>query len=1649
MLAPRPRHRHATRLLALAMALTLVHALPTSAAPADSQTSPAPALGSDPPKAEAIADGDANVSTQTGAFSYTYPITAPSGRLDMAPSLSLSYSSQGAIYGGLAAGWSLSVPEIKVDTGCGASQYPVVSIEEADPPPPELTCFVSTLAGGRELVKVTEPASADVLLSYRAQGDASFARYQRLLPGPGGETGGWRVLETSGTIHYFEGPTESRMPLTRSIDAFGNEVEYRWTFHTDLDGKGGNEYLLGGIDYTSNKGQNVRAHARVTLTWSPVTTCGDTPIGAQSSYHYKERWIDGARRLTRITAEAIDPATPAQTVQHTRQIDLAYDASTEVCSSAALFSPYRQLVSITERAWGANVAAQPLVILPAVTFDYGSANIVRNGAPTTITGMTALAEGSRRPWKSQNWAPQDQMLLDFDGDGLQDLLRAVVVGTPSAPTSQHCGFTWRRNQGGTGFGAESTPIYLPRLPWQGQSATKLTTEVCALNFQRTELDNYDHPGDPCTQWFGTIGNVGVGSPRTTYAPTIGTYLNYKWMDIDSDGLTDLVAAIHFDPAHFDETGTVFNFGTCAPAPTGGDCPIFDDACMTGLIACDETPAVCGISAAQYQACYEAAPRIPCHRAMARDTSPVGRPPRELGDVVIDPEGWVPGCGTFEHEPLQVCGGRYPWMVYRNVGGQLSGLPSATSLTNNGAQGNPDILHQPIPLESEDGDASTFGPGVGGFSSGWHVVQDVDGDGHLDAALIAPGAGVESNPAMAHSTLSVFRGNGKGGFLRWPDGSYRMFPMATWKGLPPSKSAANPSNGSTAPRWYRTFGEIQLMDLNGDGLAEHLHNRFSTTSTVWGAMFGTPAGHVVPNSTTPQLALPLSGYGFTASVTRAPTTDTTPFSFPPVEPIVPFQPQSVNLPDYTLAEGTRYATTRLLDLDHDGRVDRVVLADASGNPDENATPMVFWNVGGTWMAPGSGHAVVSGDPTLLSDTRRAIRNEVVLTPDPAPVNPRPTWQTRSDVIDLDGDGVTELVYFNGTSTVQRRHAVGGTPPRLMWRVRNGRGATTTVTYASMTDATVVTQGNTLQPPLPSPTSDIGVDRRRHMPRAGWVVAQLTEHDAFEASTVSTQYRYHDPVYGPDQGEVADHGFRGFMKTRAIGPRGSVTVDEFDYSATRTGSGVGAGTFVAPLDPTGLKVTTTVYAAENQVVAAGTAGAPGVDARATSITRMQYQKVSLFSNKVWVVLPLWTAALTCATGISDTGVVLAQTQSQCLATPASAVTTHSAVSGKASDNQPGPILAVVTDTTRVIDGGPSAPFDGNDRQTQTFTYLYTNDAASPPAYRLRTIGSESTIGPGGPVFAKSEATWDAAFKYVTEQKAYFDAATTATTQYVVNGIGVVTSRKKPRQVETLGAVDELHLRPELALRRRRDQRARARVHDGYRAGYRRGDPEARHQSVAVRGEQQLPARRTDPRRRAHQGRRPGPPARAVGRVLEQRELRRHQDQDLELRRAGVWHLELHHAGPGDRAPAHPVERDAVQRDPHAARWPRPAHQLDGGGRLARRGDQLRLRHRWQAHQGDAARPVEAGGDGWDGGLRVHVRLARPRHRHASAGQHDAERAQRRRRRVRAQHRVSHRRGRLRRGRGRPHPAGQRRLRPVGRGQRANQRRSWRRRGCDQRR
>ena len=193
------RVRLSVRALALGMAMVTFVQLRAGAAPGDIFSIAAPNLSAEQPKAAALNPGDASVSTQTGALQYTYPIHVPPGRHGMQPSLGLTYSSQAPIYGTVAAGWSIPIPSIDLDTSNGRL---------ADF---KTKTFTSSMAGGRPLVPVSETLPAGFDAAYRAQNDSTFTRYlHRPATGPYP----WIAQTTDGTTYYYAQADHSKGCVT-------------------------------------------------------------------------------------------------------------------------------------------------------------------------------------------------------------------------------------------------------------------------------------------------------------------------------------------------------------------------------------------------------------------------------------------------------------------------------------------------------------------------------------------------------------------------------------------------------------------------------------------------------------------------------------------------------------------------------------------------------------------------------------------------------------------------------------------------------------------------------------------------------------------------------------------------------------------------------------------------------------------------------------------------------------------------------------------------------------------------------------------------------------------------------------------------------------------------------------------------------------------------------------------------------------------------------------------------------------------------------------------------------------------------------------------------------------------------------------------
>src|SRR5688572_2449748 len=982
-------HRHAARLLAAAMALTLVPR--AIGAPGDITQIAAPMLGADPPKAQDIADGDVSVATQTGALNYSYPIRVPPGRADMVPQLSLSYSSQAAIYGGIASGWSLSIPDIRWDTSKGRLRHFDRLMGQWDDEP-----YVSSLSGGRELVRVSpDNLPFGELPRYRAKNDSEYISYikQTQLA----NDARWIAKTPDGITHKFGDPdfitntsgsvTNAdllmvRAPLTSSYDEFGNTVEYRYKFD-------GEELRIENIRYTINSAVNGGNHfAEVVFTYAVSSTCASIPVGSQSSYETGLELVEGKSKLTQIVARAIDPTNGV--IDHTRQVTLTYSATTESCTND--YGPFRQLTSIQESAWH---SPSNRVDLPPVSFEYGAAGLeltetINDDLWLGQTGMDLNLGWGYRYKEGNQWTSVEAMMLDFDGDGLVDRMLNASAGAD-------CKAEVLRNDGEGNFHLYAT-IDLPRLPWKdGVAPNPNDGEGCFLNYQRSMIENVNLPCKP---------------------DHAGEYVAYRWIDMTGDGKPELVAAISHD-AYFDP-GLLAEMPSGEPWPTvSGNlapCPGLQYQCMLNAPECVSGRA-CEVDHAVVTACM--APGLSC-AGEPMSESRLGGPP------VPDPTQQNPPCSGSPMnpaKPFRLGNDLYPWTYYEVTGTKL---------------GPPITVLQPNGLESDQGDSSMSPGAWAGFQQG---ILDLDGDGFPDSVNRGRWGldeyGDPPPPGIEPYWWAVFLGDGHGSFLKDPaTGKFKMFFFQVPDNFFVSESLGAPNDDVVSTQ--------QLTDVNGDGTSDflfsknlpnigvHNHDGLKIRAYSGGApdsTLNTPA----PSATISHLAdivyHPLAGGG----------------------------------PDY-VASANRSAKSRLIDLDQDGRVD---VFRTDGN---SGSPAVRFNAGGDFLAlrPVSAQILAGAQQLMVAD-------------EPAPY----TWETKTDLIDLDGDGIAEMIDFTKTP-----HHVGsvadGKPPRLMTKVINGRGLATQVEYAAISNTDIVDSSNSKSP------------------RTQWVVASMRSVDDFEASSGIVRY-----------------------------------------------------------------------------------------------------------------------------------------------------------------------------------------------------------------------------------------------------------------------------------------------------------------------------------------------------------------------------------------------------------------------------------------------------------------------------------------------------------------------------------------------------------------
>ena len=1080
----------------------------TSYAPAfaleNSTSSTAPTMAANAPL-----PGSAGLSSADGAFSHSYPIVVPPGRLGHEPQLALAYNSRGAVYGGLAAGWELPIPVIQVDTTASTFQR----TEWIDGIAGSYQVYTSDLAGGARLVHVEEDAPADVKATYRAENDPSFARYHAMDESAPVR---WRVLLPNGATYEFglrdaanpNNKANEIAPLYRIVDKFGNSIVYDISWRTVAyhnHGPGYYElapavyYQLDRIRYGQNVGAGLGHHAEVRFTYEPERTCPgiSMPIGARVTNRTNTLMAWGVGRLTAITTHAVQQANGP--LRDVRRYELHYDETLLDCQ--ARHAPRRQLIAIDEKAYRLDGGVDTM---PRVEFSYAALENLNSrpwiDQPFSTNAPIYLEAASRadKQFKADGYAPERmlvQTLTDMDGDGLKDLVQAV---TGDQTTSYRCGLVWVKNTG-LAFDGPAKFIPLPTMPWANNASSPSRYEFCGLNVQKSnyQLRSLSHPDNHCD----------ADEINRDYLPHFSSYVVYELDDFDYDGKIDLIASVH--PNH-DMLGNINPVDTFTMPPE-----------------------------AQWQ---------------VEETANI----RYFEEVFQDEYGSELACVTKPFVVVSTSDGihqrhRYPWFVYYNVS---SGNGANTPKVH--------LLSMPHRLPNA---ISTFQVN----SVLWHNGRmDMNGDGFLDLVShtdllewrqvpyevpIGGITGSLNSRSVYNGELRVSLSNGQGGFGYGPNpqgegSSSYLTRMPT--NFPPAQGP-----------WFRGTLHMKLAASVGGEVARS--ERFGESKNFTGDKWNTVEDYFVPfigwmdvnEDGVPDLVNSngeaLFGRGSGLELVGDPGGDTHWHYISPVgevpEKLRKLYPANdpQNLFRYrflggarqyvaahdrhdgfeTIVDGRRYQEVALFDWDYDGYLDRVFIDYRNPGPvapakyarvwdgPEQATPIQAWislNMGGLGFLPPRPVEVAREQAKRLyaiADVQRltAMREKSFFH----------SVQQESYTMDVNGDGFLDYIYpsANGGRRVLR-HDFGDQPPGALIQIKvNGnQGGVTRLRYAPTSDKSVVRI----------------TDPHFNVVAPFWVLKEVEVNPGSGQPSMVTRFRYENPARSRDhQGRMA---FRGFRKVETV-------------------------------------------------------------------------------------------------------------------------------------------------------------------------------------------------------------------------------------------------------------------------------------------------------------------------------------------------------------------------------------------------------------------------------------------------------------------------------------------------------------------------------------
>lgn len=474
----------------------------------------------------------------SGAAVYSIPLPTAPNRGGMVPQLEISYSSSNPIRGGLAMGWSLPIPFIELDTTNGR-------LEQAS---------YRSSVGGR-LVRSNDPIEAG-WEAFRGQEDASYTRYERRIDVFTQASLEWRARTLDGRVLYFgqtdeskdtphnrsQQATEGRWFLTKVVDRFGNEIVYTYA-KVEAKAPEGVDIIpvdisLEQIEYGANAIAGLPHHSRLRFAYAPLDLCSpsNVPVGAQFDFRTGFPLYKGARRLTEVILEVVG-ANGA--FGERRRLSLSYDQDELGCPGGAAHAPLRILTAVQERAISPNGA---VTTMPPVTFTYNRKERLFDLEETIQDDILPYGVSPNKNGFGRDIT--NAMLLDLNRDARVDKIDLTdLLENGALSDTKYCTASWSLNEGAL-FGAPSSvgvevqdrsAAVLPSLPWEGPDRNP-SKEYCSLTHQQSSVQNAD-VFDPTNE---ELCDPGPGAP---YRPGSKAHQMYRWIDIDEDGLPDLVTAV--------------------------------------------------------------------------------------------------------------------------------------------------------------------------------------------------------------------------------------------------------------------------------------------------------------------------------------------------------------------------------------------------------------------------------------------------------------------------------------------------------------------------------------------------------------------------------------------------------------------------------------------------------------------------------------------------------------------------------------------------------------------------------------------------------------------------------------------------------------------------------------------------------------------------------------------------------------------------------------------------------------------------------------------------------------------------------------------------------------------------------------------------